>query len=81
MVINIAPHVGRGLRILTIFLSNLELSNAIASSISFSRIALSSTGFIVGGLAMAAEIGYLIYHRKKFTNKMFYMRIGAAVGK
>lgn len=81
MAINIVPHVGRGLRILTIFLSNLELNYAIASSISFSRIALSTTGIIVGGLAMAAEIGYLIYHRNKFTNKMFYMRIGAAVGK
>ena len=81
MGINTAPHVCRGLRILTIFRSNVELNYAIASSISFSRIALSKTGFIVGGLAIAAEIGYLVYHRDKFTNKMFYMRIGAAVGK
>ena len=80
MAINIVPHAVRGLRILTIFLSNLKLNHAI-SSISFSRIALSPTGFIVGGLAIAAEIGYLIYHRDKFTNKMFYQRIGAAVGK
>ncbi|KAM3145245.1 hypothetical protein pb186bvf_002573 [Paramecium bursaria] len=81
VAINTVPHVCRGLRILTVFSRNLELNIALASSVTFGRIALSSTGYIIGGIALAAEIGYLIYHREKFTNKMFYMRMGAAVGK
>lgn len=38
-------------------------------------------GYIIGAISLAAEIGYLIYHRKKFKNEMFYKRICSAVAK
>ena len=35
----------------------------------------------MAAISLTAEIGYLIHHRKKFKNEMFYKRICGAVAK